>query len=54
MAENSWPGYPDDTEWLDPPTWVLRQWEWSATRGANSCSHSVRRHVPSIRLSSIA
>jgi hypothetical protein len=36
MAENSWPGYPDDTEWLDPPTWVLRQWEWSGARGANA------------------
>lgn len=36
QAENSWPAYPDDPEWIDPPAYILRQWEWSASRGAYS------------------
>jgi hypothetical protein len=33
IAENSWPGYDDNSEWADPPPWTLRAWEWSSVSG---------------------
>lgn len=43
MAENSWPGYADDPEWIDPPGYILRNWEWGmAERGQRAVGFSAR------------
>jgi len=34
-ATNAWPSYPDDVEWLDPPPWKVREWEWRTRTGAS-------------------
>lgn len=24
----AWPNYPRELEWIDPPAWILREWDW--------------------------
>ena len=35
MKEASWPGYDEGTvEWVDPPVYVLREWDWRTRTGS--------------------
>lgn len=34
MADNRWPNYPVERQWVEPPVYVLREWEALTTTGA--------------------
>jgi hypothetical protein len=34
MADNRWPGYPIEPELVEPPIWILREWEHMTATGA--------------------
>lgn len=34
VTENSWPSYPIEPEWIDPPGYVMRAWEWQTRSGS--------------------
>jgi PDDEXK-like domain of unknown function (DUF3799) len=35
LESDHWPGYPIAQQWVEPPTWVLREWQHLTTTGAS-------------------
>lgn len=45
LAENNWPSYPLKAEWIDPPVWVVRDWEWRQLGGGPRPTDEVIKSV---------
>jgi exodeoxyribonuclease VIII len=35
LETNSWPSYPIEQQWVEPPAWVLREWQHLTPSGAS-------------------
>lgn len=42
ITDGSWPGYPLEPEWVDPPGYILRAWEWQTRTGTGLAKPRVR------------